>query len=394
MVWESNVSVPPEPTRLAIHGGPPALPLGPPPWPPADPEIAEVLARAAADGSWGHYDGPALDALREQLGRLCGVEHVWPCASGTVAMQLALRGAAVLPGDEVLLAAYDYPGNFRAIEAVGARPVLVDIDPATLALDPARLDEAASPAVRAVVVSHLHGGLAPLGRLRAWAEGRGVVLIEDACQAIGARVEGRPVGSGGHVATLSFGGSKLVSAGRGGAVLSARADIAQRVKVAAQQGNDAYPLSVLQALVIGPQLARLAERHARRRRQARRFVERLAAENVAGVRPAIRDDDPSRDPAYYKLALWWEPAAAGGVPDRSALLAALEAEGLAAGAGFRGFLHRGERRCRRTGPLDAAGRAAEGLVLLHHPVLLADDATVERAAWAVAKVIRGWEGAA
>ena len=115
----------------------------------------------------------------------------------------------------MILAAYDFPGNFRSVEAVGARPVLVDIDPRTWCLDSGRIAAAVSPATRAVIVSHLHGGLADMAQICEIASAHHLSVIEDACQAAGAQVQGRPAGAWGDAAVLSFGGSKLLTAGRG-----------------------------------------------------------------------------------------------------------------------------------------------------------------------------------
>jgi dTDP-4-amino-4,6-dideoxygalactose transaminase len=112
---------------LALDGGAPLLPEGPPAWPLADDDVRAALAAVYADGTWGRYSGPHSERLSELLGALCGAEHVWLCSSGTIAVELALRGLKVGPGDEVILGGYDFPGNFRAVEAIGARPVLVDL---------------------------------------------------------------------------------------------------------------------------------------------------------------------------------------------------------------------------------------------------------------------------
>src|SRR5579872_4655546 len=123
---ESKTGVPLDPA-LAIHGGRPACPEGPPGWPPHDEAVAAALRLAAEDGSWGHYHGPHVPRLATALAERFAVEHVLPCCSGTFAVQLALRALGIGSGDEVILAGYDFSGNFRAIEAVGARPVLVDV---------------------------------------------------------------------------------------------------------------------------------------------------------------------------------------------------------------------------------------------------------------------------
>src|SRR2546421_3080311 len=151
---------------LAIDGGVPIIPEGPPPWPRPNEAVRQALEEAYADGSWGCYHGPHCQRLRELLAELCGVGHAWLCSSGTIGVELALRGLKIGPGDEVILAAYDFPGNFRSIEAVGARPVLVDLAPGSWTLDVDQVAAAVSRETKAIIASHLHGSLADMPRLR------------------------------------------------------------------------------------------------------------------------------------------------------------------------------------------------------------------------------------
>jgi dTDP-4-amino-4,6-dideoxygalactose transaminase len=369
-------------SQLAIHGGPAVLPEGPPQWPVADPDVLEAMQRAYADGSWGRYHGPHGDRLRQALAEMHEVEHAALCCSGTFAVELALRGLRVGAGDEVILAGYDFAGNFRAIEAVGALPALVDVDPENWNLDPRRLNAALSERTRAVLVSHLHGGMVPMSEVLAFAAQHGLAVVEDACQAPGAKVEGRLAGAWGDVGVLSFGGSKLLTSGRGGAILTRRADVLQRAKVFCEQGNHAFPLSELQAAVLLPQLAKLAERNAIRAEAAERFWKGLEA--VRGLR-RFANRAVGAEPAYYKLGLEYAAEEFGG-RSRQDFIAAVQAEGVAVDAGFRGFALRSERRCRIAADLAHSKRAAIAGLVLHHPVLLLGAETVDRAAQAILKV--------
>src|SRR6185312_16077629 len=150
------------------------------------------------------------------------------CATGTLAVEAALRALRVGPGDEVVMAAYDYESNFLTLHALGAKPVLVDVHPANWQLDAAKLEAAFSPQTKAVICSHLHGGLVDMPAVMALTRKHGIGVVEDAAQAPGATVEGKPAGTWGDVGTLSFGGSKLLTAGRGGAMLFRDAQIYQR----------------------------------------------------------------------------------------------------------------------------------------------------------------------
>jgi perosamine synthetase len=360
----------------------PEFPEGPPFWPPLDEDIRTVLQSIWADGSWGRYHGGHVAALEQDLARRFDVPYVIAACSGTAAVELALRGLRIGPGDEVILAGYDFPGNFRAIEAVGALPVLTDIQSSTWTLDAPLLEAACGPRVRAVLVSHLHVGLAPMREICRWAAERGVRVIEDACQAPGAIVQGKPAGSWGDAGVLSFGGSKLLTAGRGGAVLTSDPQIRQRIQVYTQRGNEAFPLSEMQAAVLLPQLDKLAERNRTRRDAVVRLLGQMS--DIRGLTSTIID--PALGQAsYYKVA-WRYDAEAFGGQGRADFLAALQAEGLDVGEGFRGFFRRSSRRCRTVGRLSASQAASEQTVLLHHPVLLQGPEAVDRVAQTIRRV--------
>ncbi len=342
------------------------------------------MQQAYADGSWGRYHGPHSARLIAALAEMFGIEHVGLCCSGTFAVELALRGLKIGPGDEVILAGYDFPGNFRAIEAAGALPVLVDIDPHNWNLDPMRLAEGLSQKTRAILVSHLHGGLAPMPEIMEFAVGHGLAVVEDICQAPGARVAGRVAGTWGDVGVLSFGGSKLLTAGRGGAIFTRHADVHQRAKIFCEQGNHAFPLSELQAAVLLPQAAKLAARNAQRTKA----VERLwhSMHDLPGLR-ALVNATSDAEPAHYKVGMQYLPEEAGGQP-RDEFIRAVQAEGVALDAGFRGFTLRSSRRCRAAGDLAESRRAATSGLVLHHPVLLEPLNVIDFVASAIGKVIR------
>jgi dTDP-4-amino-4,6-dideoxygalactose transaminase len=342
------------------------------------------LDAAYADGSWGRYQGPYEKRLIDTLSRMLGVAHVWCCCSGSAAVELALRGLQVGPGDEVILAGYDFPGNFRAVQSVGAFPVLVDIVPDTWCLDPGQLDAAFGPHVRALIVSHLHGGLASMPEICQWAADHGVAVVEDACQAPGATAYGKPAGGWADAGIVSFGGSKLLTAGRGGAVLTGRADLLQRIKIYAERGSDAYPLSELQAAVLAPQLDCLAERNRIRYQNALQLVDRCRS---LGCLCPVRLDGEQGIPAFYKLPWRYIPQECGNCP-REQFVAAVRKEGVALDEGFRGFHRRSLRRCRRVGDLANSRNAAESTVVLHHPVLLSDSRSIDQVATAIDKVVR------
>jgi len=368
--------------QLAIHGGPRALGDAVFAWPPADDDVRVAIERAAADGSWGRYHGPHCQKLAQLLADFHQVQHVALCCSGTFAVELALRAIKVGPGDEVIVPAYDFPGNFRCVEATGARPVLVDIDRENWGLDLDQLDAAVGPATRAVLISHLHGGLVDMPRLCRFAAQRGLRVVEDACQAPGAAVDGRMAGTWGDVGVLSFGGSKLLTAGRGGAILTRHADVAQRAKIFCDRGNQAFPLTELQAAILAPQVHKLAERNRRRRESVARLLQQT--QGLPALQPLVNRIDGA--PSYYKLAWCYRAEALVGLPIERFVEAA-RAEGIPIEPGFPGFFRRSERRCRTLGDLSRAAEAAAGTLVLHHPILLEPDEMIDRLAAALRKVV-------
>jgi dTDP-4-amino-4,6-dideoxygalactose transaminase len=286
------------------------------------------------------------------------------------------------PGDEVILAAYDYPGNFHSVHAVGAMPVLADVDPRNWNLAPEQIARAISTKSRAIIASHLHGGLVPMREVCEFAAARGLRVIEDSAQATGAIVEGRKAGTWGDVGILSFGGSKLLTAGRGGALLIREAAVHQRARVALHRGNHICPLSELQAAVLPPQLARLDQRNRCRAENVRRLAGLLG--EIPGLR-LFENRVNDGQPAYYKLGIQYE-AECFGLP-RTLFVAALRAEGIAMDGGF-GALHvgRSARRFRQVFDLSEADRAHRGAVVLHHPILLAGSEEIDAMARAMQKI--------
>lgn len=367
----------------AVLGGSPLRPEGPPRWPPHDPEIIAALQRAAADGAWGHYHGPRCAELQRVLCEFHDVEHAWLCSSGTAAVELALRGVGVGPGDEVILAAYDFKANFINVLALGATPVLVDVERGDWQLDVSLIDTATSDRTRAIIASHLHGGGVDLFALRDVIGDRSIAIVEDACQCPGAQIGGRRAGTIGDVGVLSFGGSKLTAAGRGGALLTRNAQILERIRRHVLRGNDLSPLSELQAAVLIPQW------HALEERNQHRTASVALLSTVLSPFPFLRMlTAPSAASAtgYYKVGFEHSADECGGLP-RDLFCRAMRAEGISLWPGFRG-LHKihSARRFRTPGQLPVADGVDESIVVLHHPVLLGTDDEMQQVAIATEKV--------
>ena len=231
--------------------------------------------------------GPEGQALEAEVAARCGARHGIGVGSGTDALRLALAALGVGPGDEVITPAFSFVASASTIVMAGATPVFVDVDPATLALDPAGLERALTPRTRAIVVVHLYGHPAPIDRVVALARARGVAVVEDAAQAIGATWDGRPVGGWGDVACLSFYPTKNLGAcGDAGMLVTSRDDVAEHVRRLRHHGDSGRyhhvelgycsRLDDMQAALLRVKLRHLDAWTEARRRLAARYRERLA----------------------------------------------------------------------------------------------------------------------
>jgi dTDP-4-amino-4,6-dideoxygalactose transaminase len=231
--------------------------------------------------------GPEVAALERELASRCGTTDGIGVASGTDALRLALEALALRPGDEVLTPAFSFIASSSTIIMTGARPVFVDIDPKTYAIDPAQAARAVTPRTRALVVVHLFGHPAPMAPLLALAQAHGLAVIEDVAQAVGAAIDGRPVGGWGDVAGLSFYPTKNLGAcGDGGMILTSRPDVAERLRRLRHHGDVARyrhvelgtcsRLDELQAAFLRVKLAHLDAWTERRRAIAAWYRERFA----------------------------------------------------------------------------------------------------------------------
>lgn len=180
-----------------------------------------VLMRYGFDGMRnGHWKAKELEkALEVRM----GVNHAQLVSSGTAALTVALASAGVGAGDEVILPTFTFVASFEAVLSVGAVPVLVDVDD-TLTLDPVAVEKAVTDRTKVVMPVHMCGSMADLAPLQSICKKHGLVLLEDACQAIGGSYEGKPLGSYGDLGCFSFDYVKTITCGEGGAVITNNKD--------------------------------------------------------------------------------------------------------------------------------------------------------------------------
>ncbi len=231
--------------------------------------------------------GPEVRALEAEVAAFCGVRHSVGVASGTDALALALRVLGIGSGDEVITGAFSFVASASAILHVGATPIFVDIDPDTYALDPELVRRALTPRTKAIVAVHLYGHPAAMDQLTQIARARGISVVEDAAQAIGAAYAGQPVGSWGEAGCFSFYPTKNLGAcGDAGMLVTDREDLAERLRRLRNHGAEekyqhlelgwSSRLDELQAALLRVKLRRLPEWIEARRRLASRYTALLA----------------------------------------------------------------------------------------------------------------------
>ncbi|HEX7078889.1 MAG TPA: DegT/DnrJ/EryC1/StrS family aminotransferase [Candidatus Eisenbacteria bacterium] len=182
--------------------------------------------------------GPEHDAFERELAAATGVRHAIGLSSGTSALSIALLALGVKPGDEVIVPAFTYFASASAVTQIGARPVFADVEPARFGLDPASVRARIGERTRAIMAVHLYGLACSLAPIRAAAAERGIPVLEDGAQAIGATDEGRPIGITTAGATLSFFPTKNLGAlGDAGAFLTEDDGTAARVRLLRVHGD-------------------------------------------------------------------------------------------------------------------------------------------------------------
>jgi dTDP-4-amino-4,6-dideoxygalactose transaminase len=199
-------------------------------------EIDAAMQRVAEEG---HYIlGPNVKALEQEIASFCGCKYGAGVANGTDAIHLALRALNIGPGDEVITTPFTFIATTEAIGLVGATPVFVDIEPLTFNIDANRIEAAITPRTKVILPVHLYGQPCDMDAIMDIAHRRGLYVVEDCAQAIGATYGGRTVGGFGDLGCLSFFPSKnLGCLGDGGMVLTNNAELHERVEMLRRHGG-------------------------------------------------------------------------------------------------------------------------------------------------------------
>lgn len=344
--------------KPALLGGTPAIDALPDrSWPWRDEATAAALTELYFSARWS-WNGQWEKRAAGLLAQVHTARHAMLLVNGTVTLEAALSALGVGPNDEVIVPSLTWLATAMAVLYVGATPVFVDVEPDTLCLDPSLTAQAITPRTKAIIPVHLYGSMTDMDAIMALANERGLKVVEDCAHGHGGLWEGRGLGSIGDAGSFSFQQSKAVSSGEGGAVITNDDALAERLfrfkhigySEETMQGSasDSPPSDLLchnyratefQALLLCPQLERLAEMTQRRNAGADTLTEHLKA--IPGLRVQKRGRKASSGrQSYYGMVLQYDPNEWSGLSlDR--LLRALAAEGIRAGKTY-GPVHRHE----------------------------------------------------
>jgi dTDP-4-amino-4,6-dideoxygalactose transaminase len=299
-------------------------------------EIATALSRVISTSDF--ILGEDVRRFEAEFAAYCEVRFAIGVDSGTSALELALRAQGIRTGDEVITAANTFIATALAISYVGARPVLVDVDPQTLNMDVGAIERVITPRTKAIVPVHLYGQPADMDPILELARAHRLVVIEDACQAHGARYRGSRVGQFGDSAAFSFYPAKNLGAlGDGGAVVTNNEEVAQRIRMLRNYGErEKYHhetrgfnrrLDTLQAAILRLKLQRLDAWNEARQRHAADYRKMLADSSVK-----LPFDAPFAASVYHLFAIR--------VGNRDELRGRLTDRGIATGVHYPVPIHR------------------------------------------------------
>ena len=254
---------------------------------------AEVEAAIAEVMESQHFIlGPKVEQCEIAIARYCGCPYAVGVSSGSDALLACLMAENIGPGDEVITTPYTFFATVGAIARVGATPVFVDIDPMTYNLDTSQIVSKVTSKTRAIIPVHLYGQMADMDTVMAVAEKHGLVVIEDAAQAIGAESKGRRAGSIGHYGCLSFFPSKnLGAAGDGGMIVTNDAKRAEKLKCLRAHGSKPkyhhrivggnFRLDAIQAAIVSAKLPHLDQWTATRQQNAKKYDQLFSEAGLA-----------------------------------------------------------------------------------------------------------------
>ena len=337
-------------SKPAVLGGLAAVTLPRPAWPLVCEADAEAVAGVVRSGVWS-WLGPQERAFCTEYAHFLGTPYCLCLANGTVTLQCALQAVGVVPGDEVVVPGLTWVATAQAALDIGADVVFADVNPATMALDPASFEAAITPRTKAVIVVHLYGCMADMDAITDIARRHGLKIVEDVAHQHGSRWRERAAGALGDAGSFSFQQSKVLTCGEGGAVSCADPEIYRTVFALKQVGwapadvarslyeplvpgeryGHNYRMTEMQAALLRCGLRRLAAQTAQREKAAQTLARALA--EMGGPLQAVPRDPRVTTQAYYGMTLRFDPAGARGL-NREQYFRALQAEGLGLSAPY------------------------------------------------------------
>ena len=256
----------------------------------------------------GHWKAKSFE---EKLAQYSGANHAHLCASGTAALSIALASCNIGAGDEVIIPPFTFVATFEAVLMAGAIPVFAEIDE-TLCLDPEKLESVITKKTKAVIPVHMCGAMARIDEIKSFCDKKGLILIEDACQAIGGSYKGKALGRFGQTGCFSFDSVKTITCGEGGAVITDDLKIYNNIHAYADHGHDHigndrgaeghpiiganYRISELNAAVGLAQLAKLDSIIKTQRKNKQKIMDAMSAFPEISFR---QRPDPEGDSATF-----------------------------------------------------------------------------------------------
>ena len=389
-------------TQLALLGGSATLKREPPAWPFFDESDRRALLDVLESRSWGGYH-ESVGELEQRFAEYHGTKYGIATANGTVSLEIALIACGIGPGDEVIVPPITFVASATAIARVGAVPVFVDVDPQTINLSSEACEEAINERTRAIVLVHFAGCPANLDRFKELCERHALFLIEDCAHAHGAAWKNRRVGSFGQFGSFSFQGSKNMTAGEGGILVSNDAELAEKARSISNQGRRTggawyehvrlgtnARLTGFQAAILLRQLERLPRQVATRMERAARLREGLKA--IGGLAPTPDPLDERVTAHGYHLFSMRLDEGAFNNASHSRIIEALQAEGLPITSGYPHPIYRNElfkQHQHIVHPCPEAEAYCKSAVWLPQNALLSDDEWIDDALAAIRKVRQG-----
>lgn len=303
-----------------------------------EPERQRLEAMLGQD-SLLYWKGPQTKLLVERFRQFCPLKHVMTCSSGTAAIHIAVSACGIGPGDEVITSSVTDIGTVIGVLYQQGVPVFADLGAGTYNLDVADVQRKITPRTKAIIAVHLTGNPCDMAALKKLADRHNLVLIEDCCQAWGARYRGEPIGTVGHFACFSLQDSKHITCGDGGVVASSDPKFGPLLQPFGDKGFDRalfkrfgfatnYRMSEPQAAVAAAQLERLERIASQRAKLGNLLTEKIRS--VPGILP--HQVDPQDRAVYWFYMFRLSPRVLR--CDRAQFVKALAAEGVQCSAGY------------------------------------------------------------